>query len=121
MIRIIGTRLIIPKGDTGSFSLPNKGAFSQGDVAVFSVKDLLTQTTVIEKLIDASSPCLLIELEKEDTINLIAGKYFWDIKIYRNPIYDEDNSLIDALEIDSYYSAFKQPLLIIKEVAKNYV
>ena len=53
MIRIIGTRLLIPKGDTGFFSLPNKGVFSEGDVAVFSVKDPLTQTTVIEKVIDA--------------------------------------------------------------------
>ena len=45
----------------------------------------------------------------------------WDIKIYRRPIYDEDNYLIDALEVDSYYSAFEQPLLVIKEVARNYV
>jgi hypothetical protein len=121
MIRIIGTRLLIPKGDTGFFSLPNKGIFSEGDVAVFAVKDPLTQTTVIEKLIDASSPFLLIEIEKEDTMELVAGKYFWDVKIYRHPIYDEDNYLIDAVEIDSYYSAFKQPLLIIKEVAKSNV
>lgn len=121
MIRIIGTRLLIPKGDTGFFSLPNKGVFSNGDIAVFSVKNPLTQTTVIEKYIDASSPFLLIEIEKEDSINLEAGKYFWDVKIYRRPIYDEDNLLIDALEVDSYYSAFEQPLLIIKEVAKRYV
>ena len=121
MIRIIGTRLLIPKGDTGFFSLPNKGVFSEGDVAVFSVKDPLTQNTVIEKILDASSPFLLIEIEKEDTFDLTAGKYFWDIKIYRRPQYEEDNFLIDALEVDSYYSAFEQPLLIIKEVAKNYV
>lgn len=121
MIRILGTRLLIPRGDTGFFSLPNKGVFSEGDVAVFSVKDPLTQTTVIEKIIDASSFFLLVEIEKEDTIKLPAGKYYWDIKIYRRPIYDEDNLLIDALEVDSYYSAFEQPLLIIKEVAKNYV
>jgi hypothetical protein len=121
MIRIIGTRLLIPKGDTGFFSLPNKGIFSEDDVAVFSVRDPLTQTTVIEKLIDASSSFLLIEIEKEDTFKLNAGKYYWDIKLYRRPIYDEDNLLIDALEVDSYYSAFEQPLLIIKEVSKNYV
>ena len=43
-----------------------------------------------------------------------------DIKIYNDPIYDEDGVLIDAAEINSYYSAFEEPLLIIKEVAKNY-
>lgn len=121
MIRIIGTRLLIPKGDTGFFSLPNKGIFSDGDVAVFSVKDPLTQTTVIEKIVDASSYYLLIEIEKEDTLQLTAGKYYWDIKVYRHPIYDEDDRLIDAMEVDSYYSAYEQPLLIIKEVSKNYV
>ena len=121
MIRIIGTRLIVPKGDTGFFTLPNCGIASQGDVAVFSVKDSLTRSTIIEKIIDASRSHLLIEFEHEDTMNLEAGKYTWDLKIYRRPEYDEDGVLIDAMEVDSYYSAFKQPLLIIKEVAKNNV
>lgn len=119
MIRMIGTRLLLPKGDTGFFMLPSKGLTSEGDVAVFSVKDPLTQTTVIEKIIDAYGSHLLIEIGNEDTQKLSAGKYYWDVKIYRRPKYDEDNLLIDALEIDSYYSAFEQPLLIIKEVAKH--
>ena len=119
MIRIIGTRLIVPKGDTGFFTLPNCGIASQGDVAVFSVKDSLTRNTIIEKIIDASRSHLLIDLEHEDTMNLEAGKYTWDLKSYRRPEYDEDGVLIDAMEVDSYYSAFKQPLLIIKEVAKS--
>lgn len=121
MIRIIGTRLTLPKGDTGSFMLPVRGQVDKGDIAVFSVKDPLTRTTVIEKYLDAFETHLLIHIEHEDTMKLAAGKYFWDIKIYRSPIFDEDGVLIDAMEIDSYYSAFEQPLLIIKEVAKNYV
>ena len=120
MIRIIGRRLIIPKGDTGFFSLPNCGPHEEGDVAVFSAKDKLTRKTIIEKIIDASGDGLLIEFKKEDTASLEAGKYFWDIKLYKNPIYNEDGILIDAAEINSYYSAFEEPLLIIKEVAKNY-
>lgn len=120
MIRIIGRRLIIPKGDTGFFSLPNYVLCQEGDVAVFSVKDKLTRKTIIEKIIDASGDGLLIEFEKEDTEKLEAGSYFWDIKLYLKPIYDEDGLLIDAAEINSYYSAFEEPLLIIKEVAKNY-
>ena len=54
MIRIIGRRLIIPKGDTGFFSLPNCALYQEGDVAVFSVKDKLTRKTIIEKIIDLS-------------------------------------------------------------------
>lgn len=120
MIRLIGTRLTLPKGDTGFFMLPVKGQVDEGDIAVFSVKNPLTQETVIEKHLDAYGTHLLIQIEHEDSMNLSAGKYFWDIKIYRSPKYDEDGILIDAMEIDSYYSAFEQPLLIIKEVAKNY-
>ena len=119
MIRMVGTRIIIPKGDTGSFYLINKGAHSENDVAVFSVKDPLTQKTVIEKIVDASECGITIEIENEDTRELPAGKYFWDLKLYRSPEYDEDGILIDALEIDSYYSAFESPLFIIKEVPKN--
>lgn len=121
MVRIIGTRLIIPKGDTGCFTLPNRFLQEEGNVAVFSVKDPLTRTTVIEKYIDASNSHLLIQIENEDTCNLSAGKYFWDIAFYHKPRYDEDGFLTDAMEINSYYSAYTQPLLIIKEVAKNYV
>lgn len=119
MIRIVGKRIIIPKGDTGFFYLMNKGTHSEGDVAVFSVKDPLTQTTVIEKILDASEPKINIEIKNEDTKNLPAGKYFWDLKLYKSPEYDEDGLLINALEIDSYYSAFESPLFIIKEVPKN--
>lgn len=120
MIRMIGKRLLIPKGDTGIFSLPNKEFFYPEDVAIFSVRDKLTNTTVIEKYIDATAPYLVIDIKHEDTCNLSAGKYFWDIKIYRRPEYDEDGKIISAEEIDSYYSAYEQPLLIIKEVAKRY-
>ena len=120
MIRMIGTRLMLPKGDTGLFSLPNKGLYSYGDVAVFSVRDRLSQATVIEKQVDASGSHLLFELKHEDTAGLSAGKYYWDVKIYRSPEYDEDGILINAFEIDSYYSAYEQPLLIIKEVAKRH-
>lgn len=97
-----------------------RGQVDKGDVAVFSVKDALTRKTVIEKHYDAFVDTLLIRLEHEDTENLEAGKYFWDVKIYRSPKYDEDDKLVDAVEIDSYYSAFCQPLFVIKEVAKNY-
>ena len=81
MIRMVGTRIIIPKGDTGFFYLMNKGAHSENDVAVFSVKDPLTRKTVIEKIVDASECGITIEIENEDTRELPAGKYFWDLKL----------------------------------------
>jgi hypothetical protein len=49
MIRLIQRRLIIPRGDTGSFTIPTLGDVSNGDVAVFSIYDALTHKTVFEK------------------------------------------------------------------------
>ena len=40
MMRMIGTRLILPKGDTGFFMLPTRGQVDKGDIAVFSVKNM---------------------------------------------------------------------------------
>ena len=51
MIRLIKRRLIIPRGDTGSFTIPTLTTVEQGDVAVFSVFDPLTRTTILEKII----------------------------------------------------------------------
>lgn len=119
MIRLIGSRVIIPRGDTGIFMLPLKGVLTGEDVAVFSVKDTLTRKTVIEKNIEITGSYFTIELKREDTVNLDAGKYIWDVKIYHCPSYDEDGMITDAMEINSYFSAFKQPLFIVKEVAKD--
>lgn len=119
MIRLIGSRIIIPQGDTGIFMLPLKGIPTSEDVAVFSVKDILTKKTVIEKNIEITGSYFTVDLKRNDTVNLNAGKYIWDIKLYHCPVYDDDGNIIDAMEINSYFSAFKQPLFIIKEVAKD--
>ena len=55
----------------------------------------------------------------KDTIDLEPKTYYWDVKIYRHPRYDEDNNLIGANEVNSFYSAYELPECIIKEVAKN--
>lgn len=118
MIRLIQRRLIIPRGDTGSFSIPALSTVQEGDVAIFSIYDPLTHKTVLEKEFPFADP-LTISLVHTDTVNLIPKKYLWDIKVYKNPHYDEDNLLIDGDEIDSYYAGFSLPICEIKEVAEN--
>ena len=49
MVRMVQRRLIIPRGDTGSFSIPLLTTIAAGDVAVFSIYDMLTHNTVFEK------------------------------------------------------------------------
>ena len=117
MIRLLKRRLIIPRGDSGSFSIPTVGEVSDGDIAVFGIFDPLTHNTVVLKAVYATFPTLTFTLKTEDTIDLEPKKYNWDITIYRNPKFDEDGELIGADETNSYYSAFKLPVCEIKEVA----
>jgi len=117
MIRLLKRRLIIPRGDTGSFSIPTLGSVSEGDIAIFGIFDALTHEAKVIKMIYATAPTLTFTLKTEDTIHLEPKKYNWDISIYRSPILDEDGELIGAAEVNSYYSAFKLPICEIKEVA----
>ena len=122
MIRLIGRRLVIPRGDTGSFTIPTQGTVEQGDLAIFSIYDPLTQTTVCEKIIDATEETLTFNFTHADTVKIEpSDRYQWDIKIYRNPEYDENNNLINGEEIDSYYAAFgkNMPKCVIKQVAQR--
>ena len=119
MIRAILGRIIIPRGDTGNFCIPNIAYTEEGDVAVFSVYDRLTKKTILEKIIDATKDTLMVSFEHQDTVNLEPGKYYWDIKIYSGPIYDEEHILVDGEEITSYYSGFSLPIFEITEVAEN--
>ena len=118
MLRLINRRLIIPRGDSGSFALPTLGIADEGNVAIFSIFDTLTRETLLEKRVDASEDFIYINLTHDDT-NIPDGKYYWDIKIYREPQFDEDGVLIGGEEVDSYYSAYKLPYCIIKEVSRK--
>lgn len=122
MIRLIQRNLIIPRGDTGSFTIPTQGPVEEGDIAILSIFDPLTQTTVCEKIIDATNDTLEFHFTHADTVNIEpSDRYQWDIKIYREPVYDESNKLIDAAYIDSYYAAFSKsmPKCVIRQVAQH--
>lgn len=122
MIRLIQRRLIIPQGDTGTFTIPTQGEVEDGDKAVFSIFDNLTNQTVLEKTIDADSEMLSFKIESQDTINLEpdnrGSRYSWDVTLQRNPLYDE-NGLVHYDSVDSYYAAFGLPPCVIKKVTRN--
>lgn len=119
MIRMIQRRLIIPRGDTGSFSIPLNVAMSNGDVAIFSILDPLTQKNVLELQGIVENDTITFTFSRENTVNLAPRRYLWDVTIYNGPEYDEDGKLIDGAEINSYYAAFKLPVCEIREVAQN--
>lgn len=108
MIRMIQRRLIIPRGDTGSFSIPYLKTINAGDVAVFTIFDPRTHTKLYQKLVAAEGDILNIAFSHNDTVNLKPGKYLWDIKFYTNPQFVDDE-LVNGEEIDSYYAGFTLP------------
>lgn len=121
MIRLIQRRLIIPQGDTGTFTIPTQGTVEADTYAVLAIYDPLTHTTVLEKTIAATPETLEFQFERKDTINIEPSKrYLWDITIYRGCTYDDENKkIIHADSADSYYAAFKLPTCEIRTVTPD--
>ena len=118
MIRLIQRRLIIPRGDTGTFSVPVLSSYNSGDVAVFSIINPITQSKIYEKIVEVTESVITIKFEHGDTVNLPVGKYLWDIKFYQNPVI-VDGELVNGTEIDSYYAAFTMPVCEIRQTGDN--
>lgn len=125
MIRLIGRKLIIPQGDTGTFTIPTQGEVSNGDKAIFAIYDTLTHTTVREKEINItdSVETLTFNFLTEDTLNIEpddrGSRYVWDIVIKRAAKYDANENLISGPSVDSYYAAFTLPPCVIKRVTRD--
>lgn len=142
MIRLIRRRLIIPRGDTGTFTIPVQGTTKDGDIAVFSLYDPLTRKVVLEltDILEDSAKEINITFSRDNTVNLIPKKYFWDIKMYYEPtqyktkegeiidkedivdmedIQDKEYIPVNAATIDSYYAAFSLPVCEIREVTQD--
>lgn len=119
MIRVIGRDLIIPRGDSGSFSVPIKLNNGEETRIIFSIYDELTRTTIFEKEAQIEDNNAKIILSPEDTQPLIVGEYFWDIKIYKNPTYDEKRNLNGGAEVNSLYAAYGLPSCSIRQVCRG--
>ena len=123
MIRLIQRRLIIPQGDTGTFTIPMQGSMEANDKAIISIYDNLTHETVLEKEMTVDEDMLSYTFASEDTAGLEpddkGSRYSWDITIQRNPLYDDNDNLIHYDSVDSYYAAFSLPPCVIKRVTRN--
>lgn len=111
MIRLIQRRLIIPQGDTGTFTIPMQGTMEENDEAIISIYDNLTHTVVLEKQMTKGEGTLSYTFASVDTIGIEpddrGNRYVWDITLKR------------ANSVDSYYAAFSLPPCIIKRVTRN--
>lgn len=119
MIRLVQRRLIIPRGDTGSFTIPALGSIDPNDIAIFSIFDPLTHKKIFRKTITPKGQVLNIVFAHNETANLEPGKYVWDIKFYKNPVI-KDDEVVDGEEVNSYYAGFSLPVCEIRETAENW-
>ena len=119
MIRVIQRRLIIPRGDTGIFTIPAMTQ-AEGAIGVFTIFDPITNTRIFQKQVEIEGENFNISFSHADTVNLKAGEYLWDIKFYKNPIL-ADNKVIDGEEINSYYAAFQAPKCEIRETGDDFL
>lgn len=122
MIRLIQRRLIIPRGDTGTFTIPTQGTIDGPAIAILGIYDPLTKEVHELAPVEVTGETITFQFTHADTVNLEpSDRYQWDIKIYRNPEYDNNNNLIGGATIDSYYAAFgkSMPTCVIKQVAQN--
>ena len=120
MIRLLQRRLIIPRGDTGSFTVPLLSQGNTDNIAVFTIFDELTRTRLFQKIIQCEGDVMNVAFTHNDTVNLKPGKYLWDIKFYQNPQF-VDEELVNGDEVDSYYAGFSLPVCEIRETADNYL
>lgn len=119
MIRLIQRRLIIPSGDTGSFTIPVLACMEGEGVAVFSIINPITHELIFQKEIIAENGVLKIEFSHNETINLPIGRYVWDIQYYINPR-RENGIIVDGDEVNSYYAGFSFPICEIKRSSENF-
>lgn len=119
MIRLIQRRLIIPQGDTGTFTIPIQGEWNQGDIAILSIYDPLTHTTVLNKEGVVNNEAFNFSFIPTDTSRIEPSKrYLWDITLYRGATYNsETQEIINPTSVDSYYAGFKLPTCEIRTVA----
>lgn len=120
MIRVVQRRLIIPRGDTGTFTLPILPGTESEDVAVFSIYDPLHKEVIFQKLCTREEDAFNVVFTHEDTMDIEPSRrYEWDVKVYHAPEYDDSNSdiPIGGSAINSYYAAFNLPVCEIREFA----
>ena len=125
MIRLIQRRLIIPRGDTGSFTIPLQGTVGENDVIMFFIYDPMTKKQVSYINGEIDGDIITINFTSDKTAILEPRRYYWDIVIYKNPEYEEGDEQskelppINGEEINSYYAAFSLPICEIKEAVRN--
>lgn len=128
MIRLIKRKLIIPQGDTGTFTIPLQGTLSgEGDRAIFNIYDTLTHQTKLklDGVVSEDGDAITFTFSSKDTLGIEpdpndqGGRYVWDVTLLRGAYIDPQTNKTVYSEVDSYYAAFSLPTCVIKRVARE--
>lgn len=120
--------IVLPRGDTLAFKINLRGTnFPEDTVALFGVCGADRRgnptTTIFSKAFRVYKNCVYIFLSNQDTRNLRAGGYVWDLRIVTDPEYDEDGNVrcedISDNVISIFSGSVDLPSFVVKGVAVN--
>ena len=113
--------IIIPRGDTGVFTVSITGEIQPDAVPIFAVSNSFGHT-YIAKQCDISDGVVTVALDNADTKNISGGEYNWDIRLVTRRNADNNDDIYasnDIVAIDSIFSANGLPKFIVTEVPVN--
>ena len=116
MFEVNGTRIRLSRGDTGSIDFTATGyTFSSDDRALFSVKDR-NGTVVKQQAYEMTNNAFTVTFWNADTDALPAGDYTWDVRYVINPLYDDDDRIVDGDQVIT--PMLPQPLQLLSVVGE---
>lgn len=121
MIRINGTTITMPVGDTGMFSIRYKlpeGALplDGDDRVVFAIYD--NGEELLPKTVTPVDGVATFNFANADTENLTPGTYQWDARLVIDAVLT-DGVVTGGLEVHSPFAIGKLPKFVLKEVGAD--
>lgn len=117
MVRIIYPADIIwPRGDTGTVQIHVPYHVDEGDIALFLIFDQTKKNILAQQIVQLDQDIVTLRFGQDLAWRLMPGHYYWDVKLYHDPEYDNCGIVMGAKTIDSLYGAFKLPRFEVTEV-----
>ena len=99
MFNVVGTQIELSRGDTGAIDFTATGyTFGTDDRALFSVKDR-NGTVVKQQAYAMTNNAFTVTFYNADTDALPAGNYTWDVRYVINPLYDDNDYIVDGDQV----------------------
>lgn len=99
MFSVDGTLISLSRGDTGSIDFTATGyEFTAADRALFSMKNGRGQI-VKQEIYELTDGVFTVTFYNSDTDELPAGNYTWDVRYVINPVFNDNNEIVDGDQV----------------------